>query len=792
MPNPIAKIWLPLNRIPALFLCAAFLLGPLCAKSHAEDLIQAPEEIVRFKLSNLRVKTGITSDGISFDYRRVGEGSGQARIVVRTNEGKSQILGMPIQIKESGTIRLRDLFGRTRSILDPDADDGIAFYFVVDYPGYGSRKQYLVSNVLRNGSFHSKVKARPLSQEELDQIERERIAKLPPKDVPAGYVRCTTTTSLVPGAPVMYGSVGQWKSGVVVDFPSPSFLRVKASDSDQLRTVRRQDWVAVSEKTLQQINSNPSQFSISIRTLPGGSIVLADDVQPLQAPMKLAKGTPLLREKYGKWQNVWFLSSDNVSVRALTRESRGPKVEFIPIKELAIRQQSLADQSNEQAKESFAANVAGYENQVNSLANSGGSMASAGSFGSGSLASGSPDVTPTAPPPTRESLSVGPLRKWSDQTGKFEIEAQLVEQDGDNVLLKRADQRTISVPVAKLSEADQRYLKGLSEESPFDNVVDGMSSTGNTSSSASGSPVDYSRLMQPVRTIGDLSWGAKSVAISPENRFLLIGRKASSASLIDLSTGQMIVDSGRMEHMGDIGVCGFTRDGRYMILGGGKGVFELYEPDEKGRLQLKGQHALHNKEITALALSGDSKFALSGDTDKTVRYWNLESGEPIATIDGFDGKIKATCISPSGDQLMATDGKTLKAYSVKQGKVIASMQVGRSHASGQAAAFSPDGSKVAVGDGYKIEVWDLANNRKLGVLEGKEINWSMCFAPDNRHLLSGGNGTIYVWDCQTMTKLQTNRIGQSFYVQALATSPDGTFVSSPSDHSSVVVLQAGQ
>lgn len=775
----------------------------------AEDLVQPPEEIARYKLSNLQIKGGITGDEISFDYRINKAGTGQARLIVRTNQGKSQILGLPIRIDQSGTIRLRDIFGRTRSILSP-GDEGLAFYFVINSgAGYNGQKQYLVSNVLRNSSFNGKIKARPLNQQELDELERQRIAKLPPESVPAGYVRAKSNTSLVPGAPVMYGSIGEWKPGVVVDFPSSSFLRVLPDGADQLRTVRKEEWIAISESTLQKIQSDPKQFSISIRTLPGGNMVLSDDLELLKEPMGLAKGTPLMREKYGKWQNVWFISSDNVSVRALSREAGGPKVEFIPIKELVIRKSSLDAQQDEQAKVAFSANVEGYENQVGSIASNSGSMSSRGSLtgplggsmaGKGSMTSSSPvrgSETSASNVPTKTGssgidISLGEMRTWLDKSGKFEIKARLVKQEGDSVVLKRADERTISVAINMLSEKDQSFLRDLKSTpaaaSPFDNVIDSQSSA----PSVDTANVDYGRLMQPVRTIGDLSWGAKSVAISPENRFLLIGRKAASASLVDLETGQMIVDSGRMDHMGDIGVCGFTPDGKRMILGGGKGVFEVYQADGKGRLDLKGQYPLHNKEITALAISSDGQFAVSGDNDKTVRYWKLETGEPLATLDGFDGKIKATSFAGSGDLLLATDGKTAKAYSVSQGKVVGTLQVGRSHASGQAAAFSADGSKLAVGDGYKIDVWDLDNQRKLGTLEGKEINWSMQFTPNSRYLLSGGNGTIYVWDCQSMVKLQTNRIGQSFYVQALAVSPDGTFVSSPSDHSSVVVLEAGK
>ena len=273
---------------------------------------------------------------------------------------------------------------------------------------------------------------------------------------------------------------------------------------------------------------------------------------------------------------------------------------------------------------------------------------------------------------------------------------------------------------------------------------------------------------------------------------MLIGRAGSSATLVDLNSGQKLIDSERMDHMGDIFVCEFSKNSEYVVLGGYKGVFEIYLADSNGKLELKGQHKLHSSEITALALSADSKFAFSGERDKVARYWELETGQPIATIDGFDGKIKATHISPSGDQLMATDGKTLKMYSVAQQKVIATFEVARSHVSGQAAAFSPDGSRLATGDSYDIVIWDLANSRKLGVLEGDAINWSMSFAPDNRHLLSGANGVIHVWDCDQMAKVQTNHIGKSFYVQAIAVSDDGTLVAAPSAFKKVAVLGATQ
>ncbi len=749
-----------------------------------EDLIKPADGMVRYKLSNFRVNTGITGDGISFDYRRTSEGKGQAKLRIRTNQGSASVMGLPIQIKESGTINLRDMFGRARSIINRNQDDGIAFYFVVDL---GREKKQLVSNVLRNGSPKVNVSPRELTQEERDEIERRRIASLPPKTLPSGYIRGTATTQLVPGAPIMLGRGGEWKSGVVVSLPTSSTVKVKADDAMRLLTLTRSDWIAVSQQTQRDIATNPGQFSNKVRTLPKGDLVLEDDMTAFSVDMIIAKGTPLKWERYGSWIDVFFLSTDNVSVRLLSRQYGKSKVEFVPLNELAILNRSLTDQSNEQAKAGFAANVANLGTETSSLSGTPGSMKMVGGLAS---ATSSPKLGSTLSPkmPEKEP-QLGPVRKWSDQTGNFGIEAQFVKREGDNILLKRADQRTISIPLEKLSDADQEHLKqeeqkqAMEADNPFGDVVDGV---------AISSDVDYSRSMQPKLTVDDLGWGAKSVAICPKNRFMLIGRAGSSATLVDLNSGQKLIDSERMDHMGDIFVCEFSKSSEYVVLGGYKGVFEVYLTDSKGRLELKGQHKLHSSEITALALSADSKFAFSGERDKVARYWELETGQPIATIDGFEGKIKTTHISPSGDQLMATDGKTLKVYSVSQKKVIATFEVARSHVSGQAAAFSPDGSKLATGDSYDIVIWDLVNSRKLGVLEGDAINWSMSFAPDNRHLLSGANGVIHVWDCDQMAKVQTNHIGKSFYVQAIAISNDGTLVAAPSAFKTVAVLGAAQ
>ena len=56
-------------------------------------------------------------------------------------------------------------------------------------------------------------------------------------------------------------------------------------------------------------------------------------------------------------------------------------------------------------------------------------------------------------------------RTWTDHTGKFSVEAELVKTGQDDVSLRISNGKVIRVPIAKLSEADRRYLRLSAQES---------------------------------------------------------------------------------------------------------------------------------------------------------------------------------------------------------------------------------------------------------------------------------------------------------------------------------------
>jgi hypothetical protein len=57
-------------------------------------------------------------------------------------------------------------------------------------------------------------------------------------------------------------------------------------------------------------------------------------------------------------------------------------------------------------------------------------------------------------------------REWTDSTGTYKTEADLVEVRGNRVVLKKSNGQVISLPSDRLSKADQEYLESLENLEP--------------------------------------------------------------------------------------------------------------------------------------------------------------------------------------------------------------------------------------------------------------------------------------------------------------------------------------
>ena len=175
-----------------------------------------------------------------------------------------------------------------------------------------------------------------------------------------------------------------------------------------------------------------------------------------------------------------------------------------------------------------------------------------------------------------------------------------------------------------------------------------------------------------------------------------------------------------------------------------------------------------NQIYYGVKISPDGKYALAGGASGAgLRYWNLAERKCIRELDGHRGKyygkievfggkkvdkyekfcIKSVDIHPDGVHALsgATD-RTLKYWDLTTGKCIRTF---RGHgATVTSVAISPDGQYALSGSSdFHVRYWDLETGRCLRVLAGhRQRVTSVCFTPCGRYALSGSlDGTVKMW-----------------------------------------------
>ena len=187
-----------------------------------------------------------------------------------------------------------------------------------------------------------------------------------------------------------------------------------------------------------------------------------------------------------------------------------------------------------------------------------------------------------------------------------------------------------------------------------------------------------------------------------------------------------------------------------------------------------------------MAFSPDgTKLASGSRDDGTIRLWDVQTGENIATLERHMKVVEFVAYSPNGKILAsgAYDG-TVKLWSAGTGENTATL-TGHTGAT-ISGTFSPDGRILASGSrDNAVKLWDVQTGENIDTLEGHTYKIkSLAFSRDGATLASGGSHDIVrLWDVQTGENIAT----LPWYTRSLtsvAFSPDGAALATVwSDHS---------
>ncbi|MFB2770574.1 CHAT domain-containing protein [Pelatocladus sp. BLCC-F211] len=194
----------------------------------------------------------------------------------------------------------------------------------------------------------------------------------------------------------------------------------------------------------------------------------------------------------------------------------------------------------------------------------------------------------------------------------------------------------------------------------------------------------------------------------------------------------------------------------------------------------------HTGEVTNVSFSNDGKILASASGDKTIKLWNVATGEVVKTLTGHTSWVWGVSFSPDGKILASASGdKTIKIWDVTTGQVIKTLKGHTFEVQG--VIFSPNGEILASASEDKtVKLWDVTTGKEINTLKGHNSQvLSVSFSNDGKILASASEDkTVKLWDVTTGKEIKT-LTGHSSWVYDVSFSPNGQILASASSDKTV-------
>ncbi|MFN3627796.1 MAG: TIR domain-containing protein, partial [Parvibaculum sp.] len=282
-----------------------------------------------------------------------------------------------------------------------------------------------------------------------------------------------------------------------------------------------------------------------------------------------------------------------------------------------------------------------------------------------------------------------------------------------------------------------------------------------------------------------------SAAFSPDGARILTGSYEGTALLWDATEGR---EARRYDDAGTHFVAAFSVDGSRILAGTTEGVAVLRD-SATGRIVQRFEG--HPGPVTAVAITRDGARVLTGSVDGIVRLWDVNSGRVLRLLDDdAEGVVTSVGFAADGSRVIVAvqDGRA-RLWDIENGTVLRRFDTAPDLVN---AAISPDGSRILTG-GYLGEVgprlWDAETGRQI-FLFNREVVGSVfagvvAFSPDGSRVAIGwGDGVTQVWDATTGREL--HRYSGAGWPLSIAFSPDGKLLVTGGDVITVADAQSGR
>jgi len=268
---------------------------------------------------------------------------------------------------------------------------------------------------------------------------------------------------------------------------------------------------------------------------------------------------------------------------------------------------------------------------------------------------------------------------------------------------------------------------------------------------------------------------ARTVAFSPDGKYLLSGHRDHKVRLWDADTGALLhIFEGHSEEVGPVA---FSPDGQFILSAGARGltndgivlrdvrtgaIVRQFKVDES---TIVAPSSFMSRAFGrgALNVSPDGQYVSAQSIDLKRTIWNFKTGAVVR-------RFAAAAISPDWRRFaVEAPGNGAEVRDADTGRRVGSV-IGHGVFPGT-LTFSPDGRMIgAIGSDLAIVLWSVEDGRLVRAFLSKQKPIrAVAFAGDGRRVVTGNDAGLQVWDEARLVR----RVPSDSPVRALAWARDG-------------------
>lgn len=285
-----------------------------------------------------------------------------------------------------------------------------------------------------------------------------------------------------------------------------------------------------------------------------------------------------------------------------------------------------------------------------------------------------------------------------------------------------------------------------------------------------------------------------SLAFSPDGTTLASANGDGSLAFWHIATGEMI-GTPIISHFAAIRAAVLSPDEKLLATAAEDYKIIVWDTTTHAAIHtLQG----HTNYVLTLAFSHDGSKLISGSGDRTVRFWDMATGEQTAMLT-FDHPVTSVALNPT-DTILGTGScqkvdtnRQCSAGEIRLWTMESQAAIGQpivKHTTYvRSLAFSPDGRLLTSAGDQHIYLWNAADGTEIGALDKHTSSVvSLAFNPDGSLLVSAGrDGKVILWETATRSQLGEPLAEHSDAMNSVAFTADGKLIAGGSDDNSIII-----